>query len=395
MLTQQAMVYFAPGPWAGLWRNRHQLMHLFARHGNRVLFVEGRGHLRQTLAAIRTGQAGLTTARIEPVADDLFVFRYPVWTPISGHPQLGWMTQKLRTILLRHALAELGLARPIVWFSQPSMGDLLDAVPDARLRIYHVVDEYAAYTGQSPEHSRREQLLEQELIRRVDAVVVVSEKLYAAKRHLHPHTYLVPNGVDYGAYSAALEDAHSPDDLARIPAPRLVYSGLIGDRLDLEMLAELARTRPDWSLVLLGEARLAIQQAQWDALCRLPNVHYLGQKPVQQVPYYLKGCQVGMMPYLQNRESEHISPLKLYDYLAAGLPVASMDIPAVREFRAAIHVAAEPAAFAGAVAGALADTAPARRAQRRALAAQHTWEARGEQISGLIREQLQWAGQTG
>ncbi|MCC6454718.1 MAG: glycosyltransferase [Caldilineaceae bacterium] len=391
MLTQQSMVYFAPGPWHGLWRNRHQLMSLFARHGNKVLFVEGRSHLRPALAAWRSGKIGAAEIRqplLQKITENLYSFHYPVWAPISGRMPVSWMTQKARSLALRTALRRLQMEQPIVWFSQPSMGDLLDEVPAARLRLYHVVDEYSAYTGQSAEHSQREQRLEKELIQQVDAVIVVSPKLYEAKSPYHDSTYLVPNGVDYDAYTQALRDSQLPADLAAVPEPRIGYSGLVGDKLNLSMLHELAVAKPHCSLVFLGEARFSTQAEAWRALVQLPNVHYLGEKPVAEVPHYLKGFQVGLMPYLQNRHAEHISPLKLYDYLAAGLAVASIDLPAVDEFRQQVHVAVCPGDFIHAVEAALADAAPGQRAARRAIAAQHTWEARAQQLSEVIQQQL-------
>jgi len=107
-----------------------------------------------------------------------------------------------------------------------------------------------------------------------------------------------------------------------------------------------------------------------------------------QVPHYLKGFDVGLMPYRQNRHAEHISPLKLYDYLAAGLPVASMDIPAAREFSRYIHLAERSQDFAQAVRSALTDVTPERRQARRDIAAQHTWEARVGSVSELIQSLL-------
>jgi hypothetical protein len=391
MLTGQSMIYFAPGPWQGLWRNRHQLMHRFARAGNRVLFVEGRNYLRSTLAAWRNGEIGAAEWQEPPVQevdDNLFVFRYPLWMPVSGRLPLGWITQRLRALHLRKTLASLGMAAPIVWFSQPGMGDLLAEMPMPRLRLYHVVDEYSAYTGQSLHHSQHEAQMEARLLQAVDAVIVVSQKLYDAKRAHHPHTYLVPNGVDFDAYSSALADPTLPDDLARIASPRIGYSGLIGDRLNLPMLHELAQSYPAWSLVLIGEARLSQQANAWMALLRLPNVHYLGEKSVERVPHYLKGFDVGLMPYQQNRESDYISPLKLYDYLAAGVAVASVEIPAIDCFRPYIHVAPTPASFTDAVDAALADSGDERQAVRRSVAAQHTWDARVQQLSGVIEQQL-------
>jgi glycosyltransferase involved in cell wall biosynthesis len=280
------------------------------------------------------------------------------------------------------------MSGPIVWFSQPDMIDLVREMPPARLLLYHVVDEYSAYSGHTLASRHLTEEREQEMMARVDAVVVVSKKLYEAKCPYNAHTYWVPNGVDYEAYTGALTEAYLPEDLRRIKKPRLGYSGLIGDRLDLAMLKGLAQENPHWSLVFLGEARVCQQATIWESLLALPNVHYLGLVAVSQVPHYLKGFQVGLLPYALGRESENISPLKLYDYLAAGLPVASVEIPAAGEFSSYIHLANGSRNFAEAIYAALADTTPERCQSRRAVAAQHTWEARVEQLSDIIQERL-------
>jgi glycosyltransferase involved in cell wall biosynthesis len=390
MLTDHSLVYFAPGKWAGLWRNRHQLMSLFAKQ-NKVLYVERRPHLRPTLSGFRQGDLGLSDLRrpsLQHISDNLFVYRYPLWAPISGRFPLRELTRAIRQFSIGSALRALQMSQPVVWFSHPHMVDLIDEIPSASLRLYHVVDEYSAYSGVTPDRRQSTEERERELMARADAVVVVSKKLYEAKRPFNANTYLVPNGVDYQAYNTALANPSLPQDLDEIREPRLGYSGLIGDRLDLQMLKTLAKENPQWSLVFLGEARVVKQAEIWQELSTLPNVHYLGQVDVAQVPHYLKGFQVGLMPYALSRESEHISPLKLYDYLAAGLPVASVDIPAAREFEACIHLANGAHDFGLAVSAALADTTPERRQTRRKVAAQHTWEARVEQLSGFIQERL-------
>ena len=154
------------------------------------------------------------------------------------------------------------------------------------------------------------------------------------------------------------------------------------------MLEKLALGNPEWSLVFLGETRVSQQAEIWQALRALPNVYHLEPVQVSQVPHYVKGFQVGLMPYLQNRHAEHISPLKLYDYLAAGLPIASVDIPAAREFSQYVHLADNPQSFVQAVRSALSDSTSERYQARRNIAAQHTWEARVEQLSCLIETQL-------
>ena len=388
MLTGHNLVYYAPGEWNGLWRNRHQLMSVFARQ-NQVLFIERRLHLRPTVAGFRRGDLGFSDvrrSRIRRISDGLYVFRYPVWAPVCG--RLDQLAKLVRRLSVRDALRRLHMSQPIVWFSYPSMTSEIGEIQSPRLRLYHVVDEYSAYSGQTTAGRRRVERREREMLALADAVIVVSEKLYNAKRPFNANTYLVPNAVSFQAYDAALADPYIPGDLRVIKRPRLGYIGLIGDKLDFDMLAGLARQNPEWSLVLLGHARVSQQTEMWRALKAMSNVHHLGPVDASQVPQYVKGFQIGLMPYVQNRHAEHIDPLKMYEYLAAGLPVASVDIPAARRFEPLIHLASRPQDFAQAVRAALADVSVERREARRRAASHHTWEARVERLSELIETQL-------
>ena len=390
MLTGHNLVYFAPGPWHDLWRPKQQLLSIFARH-NKVLFVEPRPHLRSTLADFRQSALGLQDLRrpcLEQLTENLYVYRYPVWAVTSGRPPLRELTRALRRFSIKTTLHRLHMSQPIVWFSQPAMIDMIDDIPSARLRLYHVIDEYSSYSGHTPASRRRIQQVEKKMMSQVDAVVVVSEKLYETKSGFNRHTYVVPNGVNYQAYSTALADPSLPEDLRAIRPPRLGYIGLVDDRLDLGMLRDLAEEHPEWSLVFLGMVRLKKQSETWQTLVALPNVHLLGPVEVSQVPHYVKGFQVGLMPYRSDLFAENCSPLKLYDYLAAGIPIASIEMPPIRPFESCVHIARRPQDFAQAVRAALLDTTPERFQMRRQIAGQHTWEARVEQLSEVIETLL-------
>lgn len=390
MLTGHSLVYFAQGPWNDLWRPQHQLMSVFAR-SNKVLYVERRPYLRSTVKAISRGELGWEDLRrpsLRRVAKNLHVHRYPVWSPVSGAFPLKGLTHALTNASLRRSMRTLGMSDPIVWYSLPGMLDMIDGLSSARMRIYHAIDEYTSYSSHTEESKRALKQREQELMSAVDAVVVVSQTLYDAKSSHNPHTYLVPNAVNYASYQAALADPDLPAELAAIPTPRLGYVGLIGDKLDYDMLLDLARENPQWSFVFLGTVRLSQKKDVWESLAGLPNVHHLGAVDVSRVPDYVKGFQVGLMPNLQNLFAENCSPLKLYDYLAAGIPVASMDIPHARRFASHIHLAPTPSGFGQAVRDALADTDPQRWQERRAIAAQETWEARAQKLSEIIFDRL-------
>jgi len=390
MLAGQDIIYFAQGKWDGLWRSRQQLMSIFARK-NRVLYVEGRPTLRFALHAFvgkDLRRSDLHLSSVRQVSENLFVCRFPIWAPESDRFPLKRLTRTVGWLFIQHALRKLHMSRPIVWLSQPSMVDLIEAIPSACLRVYHVYDEYGGYCGLTPASRHQIEELEKRMMELVDIVIVSSKRLYDAKSSLHANTYFVPHGVNYKAYTAALRDPYIPDGLRSIKAPRLGYVGLISDKLDLQMIGELAQNHANWSLVFVGEARVSTQRDIWQALISMSNVHYLGEVEVSQVPYYIKGFDVGLVPYVLNRYAENAQPLKVYDYLAAGLPIASVDVPAVREFGQYIHVTERPRDFSQAVEAALADTTPERCQARRNIAAQHTWEVRVEQLSDVLQTHL-------
>jgi glycosyltransferase involved in cell wall biosynthesis len=225
-------------------------------------------------------------------------------------------------------------------------------------------------------------------------VIVVSENLLQSKQAFNRHTYLVPNGVDYQAYVQALEsDELLPADIARLPRPLLGYSGLIADRLDLDLLRYVAAAHPEWSLALVGTVDDRRCGAELSALGRMANVHFLGRKEIGQVPHYVKAFDVCLIPYTVNERAENASPLKLYDYLAAGKPIVTTDFPAARQFSDVVHIADSREEFARYVAEALSERDSSLPLKRRRVAASHTWEDRVSQVSDLIRACLAQADQ--
>jgi len=390
MLTGYNFVYFGPGPWPGLWRNRHHLMTRFARF-NRVLYVEPPPYLRPTVNQLlrsRKAWQALRKPHLSQVQDNLYVYHSPAFAPVSGRLPLSTITHIMRRALLLRAIRCLGMEQPIIWLSRPEMRSLIGQFHE-QLTIYHVVDEYTAYQGVTEELASRLRLQEEQLMAKVDLVIAVSLPLWEAKRPYNPHTYLVPNGVDFEAFNHALvEKAPPPMDLNVIPEPRLVYAGLIGVRLDLTLLLAVAQRRPDWSFVFIGQVDDRGCENELVYLHRLPNVHFLGIKPASAVPSYLLACQVCLLPYHWSEESRHIDPIKLYEGLASGKPVVSTPIPAVLPYSDLIRLASDHGELEAAVQEALAEQDDDRVAQRRSVAAANTWEKRVEQISTLLRLHL-------
>jgi glycosyltransferase involved in cell wall biosynthesis len=390
------LIYFGPGQWDGLWRNRHHLLSRFARH-NQVLYVEPAIHLKTFRRAWWEGRLGWQRlwresrqSRISQAGPNLYIYHSPTFAPVAGRFPLDRLTSFLWLAALKTELRRLKFTDPIVWFSRPEMVSLMGHLP-ARLTIYHVVDEYTAYEGVSVELACKLRRQEKELLTRAGMVVVVSPALWQAKQSCNPRTYLVPNGTDLEAFAQAARGSGPPTDLAEIPEPRLIYAGLVGNRLDLPMLIALAKRRPDWSVVVIGEVDARGCEAEIASLRALPNAHLLGLRPVTAVPRYLLASQVCLLPYRRCAETDHIDPLKLYDGLAAGKPIVASPIPAVRPYDGLVRLAYGVEAFEVAVEAALGEQDESLVAARRAVAAANTWETRVQQLSRLIEARLNGA----
>ncbi|MFH1085056.1 MAG: glycosyltransferase [Chloroflexota bacterium] len=391
MLRGERIVCFAPDPWSDIWRNRHQIMSLLAQE-NRVLYVEPRPYLRTVARQMARGQISvgcLFGERLRAVGDGLHVYQPPLYAPLSGQEPVKSLTARLRAHDLRRAMRRAGVERPLLWLYRPDMDDLPGCC-DERLLIYHMVDEYAGYADVSAARAETVRARERRLIARADLVLVSSRALLEHKGGLNPRTYWVPNAVDYPRFAAAAAARHEPPELAGCPRPRLGYVGAINDKLDTDLLLDVARAHQQATLVLVGPVRPATDamRAGLAALHDQPNVRWVDQVPVERVPEFVAACDVGLLPYRRNLWTEHIQPLKLYEYLACGLPVVATDIPAVRDEAAVVAIASDAEQYVALIAEALRGDSGARRAERQARAARNTWRQRVAQISELIEAAL-------
>lgn len=184
--------------------------------------------------------------------------------------------------------------------------------------IYDCMDELSAFKGASPALKEREA----HLFRRADLVFTGGQSLYESKRDHHPHVYAFPSSVDVTHFGQARSITTDPADQAAIPHPRLGFFGVIDERMDLDLVTGIAEARPDWHLVMIGPV-VKIDPA---LLPQRPNIHYLGSKDYSQLPHYLAGWDLAMLPFAHNESTRFISPTKTPEYLAAGKPVISTSI---------------------------------------------------------------------
>ena len=366
--------------------SKHHVMHLLAER-NTVLWVNY--HASRTPSASASDlrymarKLGQVLGGLRKVRENLHVLT-PLVIPLPGK---AWARRLNRWLLIRRvrrALRQVGRGPVQVWSFTPDISYLLGHFGEEKV-VYYCVDDHASFSGYDAEQVRRD---EEDLCRRADLVVTTSRALQEAKAPLNPNTILVPHGVDYEHFAkAATNNLPVPEDIKDIPHPILGFFGLIRDWVDLDLLAEVARLRPDWHIVLIGDADSTVDLAPYRSAA---NMHFLGHRPYAYLPAYCRGFDVGLIPFKINELTRAVNPIKLKEYLAAGLPVVSTPLPEVRLYGHLVELAEDAQAFAAAVEACLAQGAEARSGRSRAMASE-TWP---EKVN-LIGQRLERAGTPG
>jgi len=189
--------------------------------------------------------------------------------------------------------------------------------------VYDCMDELSLFKGAPPILVRNEA----EMMAKADLVFTGGRSLYEAKRHLHDNVFSFPSGIDIEHFARARKKLEDPPDQREIRHPRLGYFGVIDERVDLDLLGRVARMRPNWSLVIIGP----VAKIDRNELPQEENIYYLGQKDYRELPDYIAGWDVAIMPFARNEATRFISPTKTPEYLAAGRPVVSTSITDVVE----------------------------------------------------------------
>ena len=203
------------------------------------------------------------------------------------------------------------------WYYTPMMLSFSDHVA-ADCIVYDCMDELSAFKGAPPELLAREQML----LERADLVFTGGTSLYEAKRGRHSNVHAFPSSIDAAHFGRARGKTQAPADQPPIPGPRLGFAGVIDERMNLDLLAAVADARPEWSFVMLGP----VVKIGEDELPRRANIQYLGARPYAELPAYMAGWDVALMPFAINEATRFISPTKTPEYLAAGCPVVSTPI---------------------------------------------------------------------
>jgi len=270
----------------------------------------------------------------------------------------------------------LGMRDFQLWSFLPSAVEYVGQLGES-LVVYYCTDEWSEFKSVD---GTRMAALERDMCSKADLVFATSQQLVERKRLHNPETHLASHGVDHAHFSKALEPSTVvPSDVAGLPHPVVGFFGLLEYWYDIDLFAYLAERRPDWSIVVIGPEKVDCSR-----LRQYPNVHLLGYKAYEELPGYCKAFDVGLCPFVTNELTRNVNPIKLREYLSAGLPVVSTGIPEIQNYNAWCSNAVGPADFLAHCERVLAEDTPRLRRARSASMADETWERKVADLGAHI-----------
>ena len=382
-LARSGIICLSTIDWDFLWQRQQELMSRFAQAGVPVLYVEPLG-----VRSLRLSDAGRVVRRlrrglgegvhsreaIQPGLQRLSPFALP----IQGRRSVDRLNTKLVARSIRERCRAMGMDRPVLWtyYATHTVLNLADAL-QPRAIVYDCIDDVARNArGVAADYGKTEQAL----LRRADLALATSTLLQGDKRTARPDVHLSPPGCNPEHFAAPAAEAQ---EIAALPHPRLCFFGGIDERLDLPLLASIARARPGWTIVLLGVVRTDVS-----LLDGLANLVFIGQRPYRELPAYLQHMDGLLLPYLLNDYTRRIYPAKVFECLATGKPVLATALPDLLRLSGLVRIVQPGENTAAAIEQTLRGDSVEMAARRQATARANSWDARFAEIEDLLRQAL-------
>jgi glycosyltransferase involved in cell wall biosynthesis len=316
---------------------------------------------------------------VRKVDHGMYVFS-PLSLPFYGS-QIGKSLNAFSVFLqVKLAMTCLRFTAPIFYIECPPALEVVKKFGKKYL-IYQRTDLFEAMPGANTHYIAA---LDDELTSSADLVLYVNTALWKQGIQRNKNSLLIGHGVDFDFFSNAKSSKHVPEDVAGILRPIIGYFGDVSDKtLDMALLEFAAEKLPDMSFVFVGSI-----SADVSGLSRFGNVHFLGQKPYEQIPLYGKEFDVAIMPWNRSRWIEFCNPIKIKEYLALGKPVVSTYYPEIEPYRDIVYVAADYEDFVSSIRKAVEERDPAKQEERRKRVQNETWDNKVEQIKAIIEKDL-------
>ncbi|MFC1815841.1 glycosyltransferase [Thermodesulfobacteriota bacterium] len=298
------------------------------------------------------------------------------------------LSKKLQILFIKKQLKALGIQPTILIVSEPFDFYLVGEFCE-KISCYRVYDEITNFYSNAFISDLIGDI-EKSNIHRVNMVFASSKAQYENRKSIHPNVFLIPNAANFTHFNKASKDKlPRPTDLKDISSPIIGFVGTFDFRIDLKLIESVARSKPEWSIVVVGPIR-EYSMEDWRKgirrLNKLENIHFLGARDFKHLPDYMKYFDVCMIPFLVNDVTNTMYPCKLHEYLATGSPVVSTDLHELKPFQEIVPLAESKNEFIKMIEEELQTDSPLRLKERINVALQNSWSIRSEQILRLIKK---------
>lgn len=315
-------------------------------------------------------QENITVYALPPVLPFFNKFRF-----------INRLNQKRIARFVSKKCREHGFEAPVLWTYSPTSADSVDHIRRSAL-VYDCVDRHSAYGGLM--NPQLVDDMELDLAKKADMVFATAKPLCTRLQDANSKAMFIPNGANFERFYAASQPQPKPEDFPAGDGPVFCFVGALQQCIEYGFIEYAAKARPNWRFVFLGRQVAGVNLS---ALQALPNCHFLGLRPNEQLPQYIAQCDACLNLFDQSDLSRDVSPLKFFEYLATGKPIVSTPQPEqILQFADDIHIAASKEEFLAACEASLKDTAPERIAARIELGRQSSWDHRVAQMEAILRD---------
>ncbi len=392
MLSSQNIICISSIDWDFIWQGHQEIMSTYARKGNRVLFIENTGvrapsfrdlpRLKKRLINWAKGVRGIRKEQ-----EDLYVLS-PVVLPFPYSRIARWINKHILLFYLNRWMKVMDFSDPIVWTFLPT-GLSLDLINNLtkKIVVYYCIDNFSV----SSSSARKVSVTEKKVINQADLVFVTSKELHEHCSPYNQGVHSFPFGVNIEIFEKQRLEKQPKilEDLEDIENPIIGYIGGVHRWIDQALIKASAEEHSDYSFVFVGPIQTDIS-----ILKEIENIHFLGPKSHELLPYYVDRFTVGIIPYLLTEYTKNVYPTKLNEYLALGKPVVSTKLPEIKAFNEKYGdiglIGKGAQGFADCLEKAVSSEKNDQTTKRRIqVANENTWQKRIEQMSRLIEEGIE------
>lgn len=390
MLKNENIICISSIDWDFVWQGHQEIMSTFAKHGNRVLFIENTGVRMPSISDVPRLKKRIvnwfkSVKGFRKEMENLYVYS-PLILPFPYSRLARLINKHFLLKSLRRWMSSLEFHDPIIWTFLPT-GIALDIINNIenKLVVYYCIADFYELV----DNPKKIKKTEDELIKKSDLIFAQGKFLETKCKKNNSNVYIFPFGVNIEAFAAFRHDeSHIPSDIKDIKKPIIGYIGGIHRHIDFKLINYFARKHPEWSIVLIGPIQTDVSQ-----LKGLSNISFLGQKDFLSLLSYMAEFDVGIIPYEANDYTQTVFPTKLNEYHAMGIPVVSSNLPEIRDFNSQndnlVLIASTHQEFADCISQSLTSGSKELRQKREASAARNGWGVRIEEMCCLMERKVE------